>query len=474
MSLFNRKKGKDVASDASNLGGGLVATDTSDIAKKEAAITFAKPETYTGNRNLYDSGSAKRNVKLKSFENAQKNNTKVLDPYTNEELKLRKIEAKSEFGQNWTDHLAEGDHITPIEKIYDDNHNNPWIKNDDIRDIANSDDNLQTVSRKFNNAKRSRTNEEFVTDEEYLRQTGVKLSDEGKAKAIETGRKSQQIINKEMKTTAFKNAVKTGHIAGMDGLKKSAITAATISSAMNIVAVIKGEKRPEDALADTAVDTTKAAATGYVMTGGLTTISHTLSNSSSKFIQGLAKSNVPGYIITAVIMTGNTISRYAKGEISTQDCIIELGEKGLNLATAGYSMAIGQTLIPIPIVGGAVGVLVGTLLTSSLYNSVITNLKNEKLAHDERMYLIQQSEQLRDCERQYRMELKKYLEEYFKDFEDCFDEALSEIESCFTTGDANGVIRGTNKITGKLNGTIQYDSVESFRAFLNSDCVDAF
>ena len=474
MSLFKKKKDKDFASDTATLGSGIAATNVSEIAKKEAAKTFAKPTKYTGNRDLYDSGIAKRNVKQKSFDIADANNSKVVDPYLDTELKLRKIEAKESFGQDWTEHLAEGDHITPIEKIYKDNKDKPWIKNEDIKDIANSDDNLQTVSRKFNNAKRSRTNEEFVTDDKYLKEKGIDISEEGKAKAIEAGRESQKIIDKKMKQTAFKNAVKTGHEAGIAGAKHSAITSATISGAMNIVAVIKGEKEPGEALVDTAVDTTKAAATGYIMSGGITTISHTLSNSSSKFIQALTKSNIPGYIITAVITTGNTITRYVNGEISTQDCIIELGEKGLNLATAGYSMAVGQALIPIPIVGAAVGALVGSLLTSSIYNKVVNELKNKKNEHDERMRLIGELEYLRDQEKQYRKELNECLQEYFKGFEDCFDEALSTIEECFKAGDADGVIRGANKITEKLNGSIQYDSVESFKSFLDVDTVDVF
>ncbi|MBQ1175576.1 MAG: hypothetical protein IIX56_04155 [Treponema sp.] len=485
MFFFNRKK-KDKVAEASVIGGGLAATTAADLAKKDAAKTYAKSPIY--DRNLYEkgkAGEAKKNIKLKTFAEAEQNNTKVFDPYTGKELKLTKKEAIMEYGKDkYLDHLAEGDHVTPLERVYKDNRNKPWIKNENIRDIANSDDNLQAVSNTFNNAKRSRTNEEFVLDEEYIEelnkkkinrnQSPLELSEEGKTKAIEAGRKSQKIIDKKMKQTAFKNAVKTGHEAGMAGMKNSAITAATMSGAMNVVAVIKGEKDAGEALADTAVDTTKAAATGYLMTGGITTISHTLSNSSSKFIQALSKSNVPGYIITAVITTGNTITRYANGEINTQECIIELGEKGLNLATAGYSMAVGQALIPIPVVGAAVGALVGSLLTSSLYNKVIDELQNKKLAHDERMRLIQEAEQLRDQERQYRQEIEEYLQNYFKGFEDCFDEALSTIEESFKQGDADGVIKGANKITEKLHGTVQYDSVESFKDFLSSNTVDTF
>lgn len=87
---------------------------------------------------------------------------------------------------------------------------------------------------------------------------------------------------------------------------------------------------------------------------------------------------MPAKIITAVVVTGDTIARFGRGEITTQECIIELGERGLNFATTGYSMAVGQAVIPIPIVGAAVGALVGSILTSSLYNQLINTLQTKE------------------------------------------------------------------------------------------------
>ncbi len=471
MFLFGKKKDekdKELRT-AENMTTGFSSTVVSQVAKEEAAKTFAKPQNYTGNRNLYDSGIAKRNVKQTSFNQAEQSGSQVLDPYTNQELRLRKIDAKTEFGTDWQNHLAEGDHITPIEEIHSQTKNKAWITNDDIKEIANSDDNLQTVSRKFNNAKRSRTNEEFVTDEEYLKSKGIELSEEGKQKAIEKGRESQKIIDRKVAKTSVKNALKTGHKAGLQGAANAGLMTATMSGVMNIVSVLKGEKSAEDALKDTAVDTGKAAATGYVLTGGLTTISHTLSNSSSKFIQALSKSNVPGYVITAVIVTGNTLKKYANGEISTEECIIELGEKGISFATAGASMAVGQALIPIPVVGAAIGCLVGTMVTSSIYNNIIGGIKQRKMESDERKRLISEYDDIANEARQYREELESYLETYFKDYQDCFDEALQGMKLAFEVGDANGVITGANMITKKLGGEVKFENTSEFKNFLDSD-----
>jgi hypothetical protein len=446
----------------------FVSTDSARVATDEAAKTFAKPVTYNPNtRKLYDSGTAKHNVKAEAFSSGG-----ACDPYTDNLLELRVVDAKRKYGEDWQSHLAEADHVIPIAKVYSDNKNNPWLTNDDIKNIANSDDNLEVVGRDFNNAKRSRTNEELVSDDDYLKKTGVELSRKGKQKAIQRGNESERALEKQIRLTSLKNALKTTHDEGVNTAKSAGITSVTISSLMNITAVIKGEKSVEDALADTAKDTGKAAVTGYVMGGGLTALSHSLTSSSSGFIQALSKSNVPGRVITAVMCTGQTLMRFSKGEISTQECLIELGEKGLGFATAGYSMAAGQILIPIPIVGAAVGALVGSMMTCKFYNGLVNSLKVKEIEHQERLRIIAECEAARDAERAFRAELEQYLDAYFAEYRSCFDEALSDIQMSFQTGDADGVIAGANKITRKLGGRVRYETLAEFETFLLDGTTD--
>ena len=242
-----------------------------------------------------------------------------------------------------------------------------------------------------------------------------------------------------------------------------------MSGIMNIVSVIKGEKNCKDAVEDTIKDGGKAAITGYAMGGGLTAVSQTLSYSSSKFLQFLAENNVPGQIITSVMITGDTLKKWGNGDITTQECIIELGDKGLNTITMGYSMAVGQTLIPIPIVGGAVGALVGAVLTSNLYNGLIDDLKNRQYEHEERMKKIDECKAIAEQARAFRIELQGYLDKYFDDYKQCFDSALQSIEVSFENGDADGVIMAANQITYKLGGTVKYNNVDEFKTFLDSD-----
>lgn len=443
-------------------GIGLSATNSARISTQKANVTYSKPSTY--NRKLYDSGSAKTNVKKQSF-----NKGIVKDPYTGETLVLTKAEAKLKYGDNWQNHLAEGDHIVSIKETFQKNKNNPWLKNEDIKNAVNSKENMQTVSRKYNNAKRDRSNEKFVNDKEYLEKTGVKITKEGKNKAIEAQKTSEKSINKTLRNSTVGNIVKTGHEAGVLGAKNGAGTGLTVSGIMNITAVIKGEKEPLEAISDTLVDGGKGAVTGYIMGGGLTVLSHSLTNSSSKFISTLIQSNVPGKIITGVTITWDALKNYINGDITLEECILKIGENGLNVITGGISMTIGQVIIPIPVIGAAIGALVGSLLTSGLYSNLINTLQKKQLEHEKRLRIIAECEILAREEKEFRDELEYYLEEYFKEYRSCFDSSLSQIKTSLKLGDANGIISGANKITRKLGGNVYYETIDEFIDFLDDE-----
>lgn len=453
------------------IGSVFAATQAAQQATQQAAETFAKPETYTGNRVLYDSGAAKKNAKLNLFNG----DNDVIDPYTGSKLVLTRKEAEVLYGNDWTKHLAESDHVKPLERIYYETKDNVWNTTEDIKAAANSDDNIRVASRKFNNPKRSRTNQEYMENEEYLRSKGVEVTEQGKWQAIKDGELAEESINKQLKASSIKNMATTGHMAGKAGAQNAGITALTMSGIMNTVAVIKGEKSGEEAIADIAKAGGKAAVTGYAMSSGLTVASHSLSNSSSTFIQGLVKSNVPGKAITAVIVTGDILRKWGNGEITTQQCLIELGDKGLNLATAGYSMALGQALIPIPVVGGAIGALVGSALTSNYYSNLINTLQVKELEHQERMRIIAECKAAAEQTKIFRQELEAYLNSYFKEYRDCFDSAISSMKFAYQVGDADGMIAAANDITRKLGGRVYYETVEEFEKFIeDEDTIDIF
>ena len=446
--------------------------DMSDIINKNvrsAEVKYTKPETYAGNRAaFFDDASAKIKAKQDLFSD----NKRIKDPYTGKTLVRTQEQAKRQYRGKWQDHSPETDHIVPLKKIYEDNKNNPWLTTEDIKNAANSQANLKVTSRTVNNAKRDRTNKEFVGDSEYIKAKKVPFTKEGKQQAIVDEKEAQRMIKRDLTKAVVKNVTKTGHEAGMMGAQSAGSNALAMSGIMNLVSVIKGEKSGADAVADTVKAGGKAAVSGYVVDSSMTVVAHSLSSSSSKFVQALVKSNIPGKVIATVTTFGNTFQKYAQGEISTQECLLEIGEGGVNLATMGYFAGVGQALIPIPVIGGAIGALVGSALTSTYFNHLMSELRQRELEHQERMRIIGECQRATEQLKKFHEELENYLSTYFKDYQDCFDTALSNMKLAYQMDKADDIITSANEITYKIGGTVRFETVDEFKGFLDSDSVD--
>lgn len=460
------------------LGVGIALDASVRNSTAEANVKYSKPDYNQQTRKAYyDDSHAHKAAIDKAFSSGKT----VRDPYSGAELVKKQRDAKLQFGENWQEHAAEADHIDPLSQVVKRTKKNPFLTTDDVKEIGNSEDNFQILSRKLNQnsslGKGGSTQEEWGNDStrmgelERSIESGDPIEDV-RNRIKETGNAAVKRNNSRALKKGFKNAVGTAHKAGKMGAQNAGITAVTMSGIMNVVSVIRGEKSGEDAVADTIRDGGKAAVTGYAMGGGLTVVSQTLSYSSSEFIRGLVKANVPGKVITAVLVTGDTLKKWGDGEITTQECLIQLGDKGLNMATMGYSMAVGQALIPIPVVGGAIGALVGSMLTSSYYNNLINTLQTKQLEHQERMRIIAECNIAAEQARVFRQELETYLNSYFEECRECFDTALSSMQLAYQTGDADGVIAGANQITQKLGGKVHYETIEEFKSFLDDDSVD--
>ena len=473
---------KDESESNVEIGTGISINTSVRQSTSEANIKYYKPKYSPKTRKrYYDDSNARKSVANKTFNN---NNNKVRDPYTGSELLRNKSEAKKKYGEDWQKHCAEADHIDPLNKFIERHQDNPFLTTSDIKQIGNSEDNLQVISRKLNQnsnaiGKGGSTQLEWASNSKKMKNLEKNIESRESIKRVtkkikKIGKKAERRNDSKAYKKGLHNAFETAHDAGKTASKNAGVTALTMSGIFNLVSVIKGEKSGKDALVDVVYDGGKAAITGYALGGGLTVLSHTLSCSSSQFIQGLVSSNVPAEVITAVLMTGDTLIKWGSGDITTQECMIQLGAKGVNITTTGCAMAVGQTLIPIPIIGAAVGALVGSILTSSYYNNLINDLRTKKLEHQERLQIISECNAVAEQTKAFRNELVAFLNSYFMEYRTCFDDALSKIQLSYQMSDADGVISGANEITLKLGGQVYYNSVDEFSTFLDNDSIDVF
>lgn len=256
--------------------------------------------------------------------------------------------------------------------------------------------------------------------------------------------------------------------------KSSAIFSGALGGGLafleNGIKVFQGECTVEEALKDTAVKTVKNGAIGYASGYGGSMISGYMQNSSNTIIRTLGKTPLPQAVIVPAV-TGfiKATSEYLQGNISGTEWLTMTGKSSLTSIGGAAYATVGQLLIPIPIVGGLIGGMVGIALCNVCHNQLVNALNEAKLAHEERLRIEKECNEAIHAIRAYRNQVNKIVAEYLNDYQSTFDAAFLDIENSFEQGDANGVIKGANKISKKLGGTPEFNTVEEFDIIMKDD-----
>jgi len=288
-----------------------------------------------------------------------------------------------------------------------------------------------------------------------------------------SNQESKDIILKPKRTTA-KHIIEIGRKAGREQAKSGAVIGGSISIIKNLVAVIKDEKEPEKALLDVAKDTGSAAAVSYATAFTGSVLKGAMQNSGSKFVRNLSKTNLPATLVTITLETGKTLAKYFNGKIDGVQCFEELGEKGTGLLSSALfstigaagavsvfekSVVIGQLIIPIPVIGGLIGGMLGYALSSACYGQLMSALKDAKMARERRIQIEAACAESIRMIREYRAEMEKAISEYLSEHITVFHSAFDKMKKKLNIGDIDGFIAGANSITRKLGGQPQFENM---------------
>lgn len=274
-------------------------------------------------------------------------------------------------------------------------------------------------------------------------------------------------LNPELSTA--KDVVKLGHRAGLEQAKTGAAIGGAISIIKNCAACFNGDKEPEEAIKDVALDTGKAAAVSYstAFTGSI--IKGAMQNSKNAMLQNVSKTALPAMIVTTTLEVGKTFKRYLSGEIDGVQCFEELGEKGVGMISSSMFAGVFQVAIPIPVVGALIGSMVGYAFSSAYYKEVLNVFKEAKLAHERRLKIEAECAEAVKMIREYRERLEELISEYLTDHIVTFNNALNQMHTALELGDIDLFIEGNNKIINKLGKKSQFNSFKEIDDFMNSD-----
>lgn len=460
-----KQQAEEARSASFRAGAGLWAGQSLDRTLAALEEKFRKPPTY--NRKLYEDPQALRAAKNQAFQQGDPK-----DPYTGNLLKMRKQEAKAQYGADWQKHLAEVDHTQSVHKVFQKYKDNPWITNDDIKEAVNQKANLQITNRSFNNAKRDRSNTQMGNNQDYRRDKGVRFTKGGKKQALEDEAKAQKAIDWTLKKKALGHMGDAFLQSGAQAAEGAALMTACLSGAGNVVAVIKGEKTTEEALRDLVRDTAASGCTAFALGGSVTVIARSLSSASSPLVQNLVKAGLPGKVVAGVMAVGGTLLQYGQGKITTAECITQLGNTGCAAVWTGYATAAGQALIPIPFVGALVGSLVGGALYGTFAGQFMAAAAEARAARKRYETIARITAEniarLREERASFQAACTRLFQERGRAIQEGYDQfVLADLE-----GDFDQMAAGLNRIAGAFGQDLGIHSQEEFENLMEDDTKD--
>lgn len=258
------------------------------------------------------------------------------------------------------------------------------------------------------------------------------------------------------------DVAKVAHRAGVEALKSGVVIGGSLSIVRNIVALCKGEIEPEEAVANVAKDTASSAGMAYVTGASGAAIKGAMQNAKSETVRALSKTNVPAIIVSVSVQTAKVMKRYLEGEIDGVECMEQLGQEGVGMISSSMFALVGQAVIPVPILGGLIGGMVGYAFASANYGVLMDALKDEKLAHEQRIQIERACEEHIKMIREYRAEMEKLISEYLSESMDVFRESFSGIKNALAIGDVDWFIDSANSITEQFGGKASFSNMDEF------------
>ncbi len=259
-----------------------------------------------------------------------------------------------------------------------------------------------------------------------------------------------------------KDVAKLSHRAGLETAKSAAVIGGSVSLVKNCVALAKGDIEFEEATLNVAKDTGTAIAVGYSTGFAGTALKGAMQNSGTDYVRTLAKTNLPATVVSVSVTAAKILTKYFKGEIDGVQCLEDLGQEGAGMLSSAMFSAIGQALIPIPVIGGLVGGMVGYAFSSACYGILTDSLKNAKLAREERERVEKACNEHIAMIRQYRAEMEAIISQYLVESMDVFRESFSGIKNALAIGDVDWFVDSTNRITEQFGGTVPFTDMNDF------------
>ncbi|NMG31094.1 hypothetical protein [Aromatoleum evansii] len=264
------------------------------------------------------------------------------------------------------------------------------------------------------------------------------------------------------------------HRSGLEAGKTGAIVAGGVSTVGGLLRLSRGEANPGEVVAQVAVDAAKGYASSYATTAISKGVPHLLiqGGASQSATTLLTRSNAHVAIAAGVVQSGKSIVRYLRGEINGEQLSSEVSHTAITGASAFYYGALGQAIIPIPIVGAFVGSTFGYFVGNMLHQSALISLGESvsvKAARERREHVESLCMTAIPLMRAHRLELEALMCEHFAERHQLLTTAFDGLESSMIEWDADGFTAKLELVNNAFGASLPFKSLTEFDAFMADD-----
>ncbi len=308
---------------------------------------------------LYDDAKAKHQFKDKIFSDNKcyyDNISGRTLHYDNNAAK-QKYHMKNSRGENisakWSEHVGEVDHIISIKEAHERYKNNPFLEDQDLKEVLNQKDNYRLISKSMNASKGEKNDFKFIKESDQFQNSKAKI------KFAEQRMNAEISVNGKLTKKTVQGVGKEFVAGGVEQISESAMSL-MVDGVYQIAEVMRGEKTLEEAGKGVA----KNGARTFVLGGERRIAKHLLEKSSHKAVQKFIDSSTFGVIVDVANISLQSITDYVNGKISAEQCVQQIGTKGAELMLSGMVTEAVGPMISAAIIPGAGPAIVAGVVCS--------------------------------------------------------------------------------------------------------------
>lgn len=426
-----------------------------DLSNNGYGIT---KEYNSDNRNkLWDSARDKKEFRASIFKDGKIYDDPISGQklHSTQKAAQNKYHMKNQFGENsstsWAKHSPETDHIVPLKEIHNRVKGNPFLSDADFKEIANNSDNYRVTSKSFNTSKGKKSDLVIAFDKD------TEISIEGRAKLVKEKIGAEASLTTRLTARTIRNVGTEFAEGAVFSLEASAVPL-LVEGVSNLCKVANGEKEYSEAAKDMGKLTLSVAATGGTIRVVSTGVNNLMKNSGKEVLRKFANSNQLMQVVTVSFIIKDSVIKYVNGEIDGKQFFEEIGEKGVGMLTGAIGAIAGQALIPIPIVGAAIGSLIVSTVCLDLYKSIKT--VNEFKKTESTVSKIA-SEALAEMNRQQAV-LKQLIKEEYLEWDEHFKKGYEMIYSGTINDSPDTINQGLSCILSVFSKEVAFKSQKKF------------